>query len=48
MSDQFWNMGGYALPVWGSFGAAAAVYLWNLIVPHLQRNEILKQLSEGE
>lgn len=45
---DFLEMGGYAVFVWGSFGCAAAVYLWNLIAPRAQRREILQQLSEIE
>lgn len=35
--DGFWQMGGYAAYVWGSFGAALAVYGWNLWAPGAQR-----------
>ena len=48
MNENFWDMGGYAIFVWGSFGAAAAVYAWNLMAPRLRRREILQQLAEGE
>ena len=48
MSESFWNMGGYAVYVWGSYGAALAVGLWNLLAPRLRRREILKQLSDDE
>jgi heme exporter protein D len=41
-------MGGYAFYVWGSFGVAAVVWAWNLLVPRLQRKQILKQLTEQE
>ena len=41
-------MGGYALFVWGSFGAAAVIYLWNLMAPRLRRREILQQLTQDE
>jgi heme exporter protein D len=48
MSSSFWDMGGYAIYVWGSYGVAAAVFAWNLIAPRLRRREILKQLSTTE
>ena len=41
----FWNMGGYAFFVWGSFGAAFAVFLWNLVAPRLRRNEVRRLLK---
>lgn len=47
MSADFWNMGGYALFVWGSYGAAAAVFAWNLLAPRVQRREVLRRL-QGE
>ena len=48
MSPEFWSMGGYALYVWGSFGVAAAIYLWNVIAPHLRRRNLLESLVEDE
>jgi heme exporter protein CcmD len=41
-------MGGYATYVWGSFGAAAVVFIWNLLAPSLRRRDILKELSSEE
>lgn len=46
--SEFINMGGYAAFVWGSFGTAAVVFIWNLLTPRLRRNEILKELSSEE
>lgn len=40
------NMGGYAYYVWGSFAAAAVVFIWNLLTPRLRRSDILKELSD--
>jgi heme exporter protein D len=37
-------MGGYALFVWGSFGAAALVLLWNILAPRWRRAQVLKTL----
>jgi len=48
MSAEFWSMGGYAPYVWGSFGAAAVIYLWNLIAPRLRRRAILESLVDDE
>ena len=48
MSSSFWDMGGYAIYVWGSYGIAAAVFAWNLIAPRLRRRDILKELSITE
>ncbi len=46
MSD-FFAMGGYAMYVWGSYGAALAVLAWNLAAPRLARREVLRRLREG-
>lgn len=48
MSSQFFQMGGYALYVWGSFGAALAVFAWNLAAPWLRRRELMRTLAEME
>ena len=34
-------MGGYALYVWGSYGAAVLVFAWNWSVPFLRRRKLL-------
>lgn len=39
-------MGGYAVYVWGSFGAAALVLLWNILTPGLERRSVLRRLGE--
>ena len=44
--SEFLHMGGYAMYVWGSFGFAAAVFIWNLLAPSLRRRDILKELSD--
>ncbi|MFT4047151.1 MAG: heme exporter protein CcmD [Solimonas sp.] len=48
MSPEFWRMGGYAVYVWGSFGVAAVIYLWNVVAPRRRRHELLETLAEGE
>ena len=45
--SEFFGMGGYAVYVWGSYGAALAVLAWNLVVPRLKRRELLRRLREG-
>ena len=42
---EFWNMGGYAFYVWGSYGAAFAVFAWNLVTPVLQRREVRRLMD---
>jgi heme exporter protein D len=46
MSSEFLSMGGYAVYVWGSFGAAALVLIWNVLSPLLQRKAVLRRLVE--
>ena len=44
--SAFVDMGGYALYVWGSFGAALAVFAWNVLAPRLERARLLRALRE--
>ena len=46
MSD-FLNMGGYAVFVWGSYGAALAVFVWNVAAPRLERRAVLRRLRDS-
>jgi len=48
MSSNVLNMSGYAVYVWGSFGFAVVVFVWNLMAPRLRRRQILKELSTSE
>lgn len=43
--ESFLHMGGYAAYVWTSYGITAAVLLWNLLMPVLQRKQLLRQLA---
>ena len=36
----------YAVFVWGSYGLAFAVLLWNALAPWLRRNQLKRLLSE--
>lgn len=48
---DFFNMGGYAFYVWGSFGITAAVVVIEIVQVRAQRREILRNLlnqSESE
>ena len=51
--SEFLNMGGYALYVWGSFGATLLAMLTEPILIRMRRIEILRNLrraraAEGE
>jgi heme exporter protein D len=48
MSSEFWEMGGYAVYVWGSYAAAFVVFAWNVVAVRSRRREILRQLREAE
>lgn len=45
--SQFLEMGGYALYVWGSFGATLAVFAWNVLAPRRERSRLLRALREN-
>ena len=46
MSSNFWDMGGYALYVWGSYGLAAVVFAWNVIAVRAGRRAVQRGLTE--
>jgi heme exporter protein D len=43
--SEFLNMGGYAFYVWTSYGLTLVVLLANIIVPIVQRKQLLRSLS---
>ena len=43
--ESFFAMGGYAFYVWTSYGLTAAVLLFNLIAPIVQRKQLFRQLA---
>lgn len=47
MGATFWDMGGFAVYVWGAYGAGVAVFAWNLVMPGLRRRALRRALSES-
>jgi heme exporter protein CcmD len=45
MNAGFWEMGGYAVYVWGSYGAGLAVFAWNVLAPLLERRALKRRLA---
>ena len=45
--SEFLEMGGYAFYVWGSYGAALVVFVWNVVAPRRERARVLRQLRNG-
>jgi heme exporter protein D len=43
---EFFDMGGYAFYVWGSYGAALAVFAWNVAAPRLERARLRRRLRD--
>lgn len=43
--EEFFHMGGYAFYVWTSYGLTAAVLLFTLVAPIVQRKQLLRQLA---
>jgi heme exporter protein D len=41
----FLEMGGYAFYVWTAYGVTALVLLGNILLPVLQRRQLLRQLT---
>ena len=44
--SEFFNMGGYAFYVWGSFGATAVIMALEVWQVRARRRQILRNLSE--
>ena len=42
--SEFFNMGGYALYVWSSYGLSVVLLGWIFVSPMLTRKDIIKQL----
>jgi heme exporter protein CcmD len=47
MNSEFWEMGGYALYVWGSYGAGLAIFAWNVAAPALARRGLRQRLQQA-
>jgi len=47
MSD-FLEMGGYAVYVWGSYGAGLAIFVWNVVTPRLARRGLRQRLQQAQ
>jgi heme exporter protein D len=43
--QEFFAMGGYAFYVWTSYGLTFIVLLANIIIPVVQRRQLLRSLS---
>ncbi|MGV6826153.1 MAG: heme exporter protein CcmD [bacterium] len=45
MNAEFWNMGGYALYVWGSFGATFLFLIIEPLMVRQRRRAVIKRVS---
>jgi heme exporter protein CcmD len=46
LTAGFWHMSGYAPYVWGSFGFAAAIFLWNWWAPRVRRRRLIETVHD--
>ena len=44
--SEFFNMGGYGLYVWGSYGMAALVLAFNVLAARLREKSVRRELEE--
>jgi len=44
--SEFFNMGGYALYVWGSYGMAALVLVFNVLAARRREKSVRRELEE--
>jgi heme exporter protein D len=45
--SEFFNMGGYAFYVWTSYGLTFVVLVLNIVLPLLQRKQILSRVRRA-
>ena len=45
--SEFFNMGGYAVFVWSSYGLTVVVLAWNIVGPMLRRKKIIAQVKRA-
>ena len=45
--SEFLDMGGYAVYVWGSYGAGLAIFVWNWAVPRLEQRALRQRLRQS-
>jgi heme exporter protein D len=44
--SEFFAMGGYGLYVWGSYGMAALVLVFNVLAAHWREKNVRRELEE--
>jgi heme exporter protein D len=44
--SEFFNMGGYGLYVWGSYGMAALVLVFNVLAARRREKSVRRELEE--
>lgn len=45
---EFFHMGGYGLYIWGSYGLALVLLVWNYFSAIMHRKQILQELSSRQ
>ena len=45
--SEFFAMGGYAFFVWTSYGITAAVIAFNIVMPLIQRKQVIKRVKRA-
>jgi len=43
--SEFFNMGGYAVFVWTSYGLTLVLLVWNWLMPYQQHKQNLRKLT---
>lgn len=45
--SEFFAMGGYAFFVWTSYGITAVVIAFNIVMPLIQRKQVIKRVKRA-
>lgn len=45
--SEFFNMGGYAVYVWGSYGLALVMVVANIVMPLIERRRVIARVKRA-
>ncbi|HFD11350.1 MAG TPA: heme exporter protein CcmD [Crenotrichaceae bacterium] len=46
--NEFFNMSGYASYVWGSFGLAFVMLVWQIVQPLMEKKAIIESILKNQ
>jgi len=46
--SEFFNMGGYAVYVWSSYGLGLVIMVWSIVQPWRREKQLIKNLKKRQ